>query len=51
MSLNFWLSNFRIIRAPVPWHDPYKQAKEFNEVHLFVVNHMMLELQNIWFDQ
>ena len=42
---------FRIIRAPVPWHESYKQIKEYTEAHLFVTNHMMLELQNIWFDQ
>ena len=41
----------RIIRAPVPWHDTYQQMKEFNEMHLFTTNPMMLELQNIWFNE
>ncbi len=40
-----------IIRAPVPWHEQFNLMKEFNETHLFVTNPMMLELQNIWFDQ
>ncbi|XP_064624417.1 dynein axonemal heavy chain 3-like [Lineus longissimus] len=41
----------RIIRAPVPWHHPYRVAKEQNEMGLFITNPIMLDLQNIWFDQ
>ncbi|CAH1793734.1 unnamed protein product, partial [Owenia fusiformis] len=41
----------RVIRAPVPWSESYKQAKEYDNTHLFTTNQLMLELQNIWFDQ
>ncbi|XP_069503771.1 dynein axonemal heavy chain 3 [Ambystoma mexicanum] len=39
----------RIIRAPVPWHNTYREAKEWNEGHLFLGNPMMLLLQQLWF--
>ena len=51
MNYVFDPCDFRMVRAPVPWHDTYRQGKEFNQGHLFVTNPMMLELQNIWFDQ
>ncbi|XP_043945444.1 dynein axonemal heavy chain 3 [Protopterus annectens] len=41
----------RVIRAPVPWHDAYREAKRFNENHLFTVNPMMLHLQHLWFTE
>ena len=41
----------RVIRAPVPWHDTYRENKDYNQTHLFITNRMMLELQNVWFDQ
>ncbi|XP_038676444.1 dynein heavy chain 3, axonemal isoform X3 [Scyliorhinus canicula] len=39
----------RVIRAPVPWHSAYGQAKVWNESHLFVVNPMMSLLQEFWY--
>ncbi|XP_037363374.1 dynein axonemal heavy chain 3 isoform X2 [Talpa occidentalis] len=39
----------RVIRAPVPWHTVYKQAKKWNEEHLHTVNPMMLRLKELWF--
>nr|KAG5713480.1 hypothetical protein BaRGS_025028 [Batillaria attramentaria] len=41
----------RVVRAPVPWHDTYTSRKSFNESHLFITNPIMLQLQNLWFDQ
>ncbi|KAJ1097170.1 hypothetical protein NDU88_002296 [Pleurodeles waltl] len=41
----------RTIRAPVPWHTSYREAKEWNEAHLFLVNPMMLLLQQLWFTE
>ena len=41
----------RMIRAPVPWHETYSQAKDLINTHLFITNPMMLELQYIWFNQ
>ncbi|XP_061175178.1 dynein axonemal heavy chain 3-like [Saccostrea echinata] len=41
----------RIIRAPVPWHETYRERKDYNTNHLFITNAIMQELQNIWFDQ
>ncbi|MGH0118801.1 UNVERIFIED_CONTAM: hypothetical protein FKN15_062263 [Acipenser sinensis] len=38
----------RIIRAPVPWSSSFRDAKNWNETHLFNVNPMMLELQQLW---
>ncbi|XP_055994863.1 dynein axonemal heavy chain 3 [Sorex fumeus] len=39
----------RVIRAPVPWHDVYKNVKKWNEEHLHTVNPMMLKLRELWF--
>ncbi|XP_053132344.1 dynein axonemal heavy chain 3 isoform X3 [Hemicordylus capensis] len=41
----------RVIRAPVPWHQIYQEARAWNESHLFTVNPMMLTLQEIWFSE
>ncbi|XP_068952632.1 dynein axonemal heavy chain 3 [Petaurus breviceps papuanus] len=41
----------RIIRAPVPWYKEYKAAKMWNEEHLFIVNPMMLILNELWFSE
>ncbi|XP_036755222.2 dynein axonemal heavy chain 3 isoform X5 [Manis pentadactyla] len=39
----------RVIRAPVPWHGIYRNAKKWNEKHLHTVNPMMLSLKELWF--
>ncbi|KAK2495200.1 hypothetical protein MC885_014560, partial [Smutsia gigantea] len=39
----------RVIRAPVPWHRVYRNAKKWNEKHLHMVNPMMLSLKELWF--
>ncbi|KAK7493483.1 hypothetical protein BaRGS_00015194 [Batillaria attramentaria] len=39
----------RVIRAPVPWHDTFREKKDYIEHHLFITNPIMLLLQNIWF--
>ncbi|XP_038526379.1 dynein heavy chain 3, axonemal isoform X1 [Canis lupus familiaris] len=39
----------RVIRAPVPWHCVYRNAKKWNEEHLHTVNPMMLSLKELWF--
>lgn len=41
----------RVIRAPVPWHNVYQEVKCWNEKHLFMVNPMMLTLQQLWFTE
>ncbi|KAJ7305844.1 hypothetical protein JRQ81_010210 [Phrynocephalus forsythii] len=41
----------RVIRAPVPWHNVYGEVKRWNERHLFIVNPMMLTLQQLWFTE
>ncbi|XP_073447159.1 dynein axonemal heavy chain 3 isoform X1 [Aquarana catesbeiana] len=41
----------RVIRAEVPWHSSYSDAHKWNEDHLFTVNAMMLELQQLWITQ
>ncbi|XP_041362756.1 dynein heavy chain 3, axonemal-like isoform X2 [Gigantopelta aegis] len=41
----------RIVRAPVPWHLTYQQCKSYNDIHLFITNRIMQELQDIWFDE
>ncbi|XP_014652699.1 PREDICTED: dynein heavy chain 3, axonemal [Ceratotherium simum simum] len=41
----------RVIRAPVPWHSVYKNAKKWNEEHLHMVNPMMLSLKELWFSE
>nr|XP_036848129.1 dynein heavy chain 3, axonemal [Manis javanica] len=39
----------RVVRAPVPWHGIYRNAKKWNEKHLHTVNPMMLSLKELWF--
>ncbi|XP_074179212.1 dynein axonemal heavy chain 3 [Rhinolophus sinicus] len=39
----------RVIRAPVPWHSVYRNARQWNEEHLHTVNPMMLGLEELWF--
>ncbi|ELK12134.1 Dynein heavy chain 3, axonemal, partial [Pteropus alecto] len=39
----------RAIRAPVPWHSGYRNAKKWNEEHLYTVNPMILSLEELWF--
>jgi dynein heavy chain len=41
----------RVIRAPVPWHNVYQNAKKWNEEHLHIVNPMMLNLKELWFSE
>ncbi|NXH21208.1 DYH3 protein, partial [Bucco capensis] len=41
----------RVVRAPVPWHSSYKEAKSWNERNLFIVNPLMLTLQQLWLSQ
>ncbi|XP_064448835.1 dynein axonemal heavy chain 3 [Mirounga angustirostris] len=41
----------RVIRAPVPWHSAYRNAKKWNEEHLHTVNPMMLSLKELWFKE
>lgn len=41
----------RVIRAPVPWHSVYRNAKKWNEEHLHTVNSMMLSLEELWFSE
>ncbi|XP_062847578.1 dynein axonemal heavy chain 3 [Trichomycterus rosablanca] len=38
----------RVIRAPVPWNQNYRDAHIWNTQHLFTVNPMMLHLQELW---
>ncbi|XP_065540385.1 dynein axonemal heavy chain 3 [Lathamus discolor] len=41
----------RVVRAPVPWHSSYIEAKSWNERNLFVVNPLMPTLQQLWLSQ
>ncbi|XP_032303513.1 dynein heavy chain 3, axonemal isoform X3 [Coturnix japonica] len=41
----------RVIRAPVPWHSSYKEAKSWNESSLFVVNPLMHTLHQLWLSE
>ncbi|XP_016078231.1 PREDICTED: dynein heavy chain 3, axonemal [Miniopterus natalensis] len=41
----------RAIRAPVPWHGVYRNAKRWNEEHLHTVNPMVLCLEELWFEE
>ena len=38
-----------VIRAPIPWHVEYQMAKDYNNLHLFITNPMMQELQVLWY--
>ena len=38
----------RTIRAPVPWHDSFHHAKQAQTHQLFVTNHLMTELHDLW---
>ncbi|XP_076842922.1 dynein axonemal heavy chain 3 [Brachyhypopomus gauderio] len=38
----------RVIRGPVPWSLSYREAHIWTTQHLFTINPMMLQLQNIW---
>ncbi|CAD5122382.1 DgyrCDS10813 [Dimorphilus gyrociliatus] len=41
----------RVIRAPVPWHEQYTEAKYFHLNHLHTVNPMMSLLQKLWLEE
>uniref|UniRef100_A0A493U1K4 Dynein axonemal heavy chain 3 n=1 Tax=Anas platyrhynchos platyrhynchos TaxID=8840 RepID=A0A493U1K4_ANAPP len=41
----------RVIRAPVPWHSSYEEAKSWNENSLFTVNPLMYTLQQLWLSE
>ncbi|KAM4656706.1 dynein axonemal heavy chain 3 [Amazona ochrocephala] len=41
----------RVVRAPVPWHSSYIEAKSWNERNLFIVNPLMATLQQLWLSQ
>ncbi|KAM9012434.1 dynein axonemal heavy chain 3 [Ara ararauna] len=41
----------RVVRAPVPWHSSYIEAKSWNERNLFIVNPLMPTLQQLWLSQ
>ncbi|XP_061330226.1 dynein axonemal heavy chain 3 isoform X2 [Pezoporus flaviventris] len=41
----------RVVRAPVPWHSSYVEAKSWNERNLFIVNPLMPTLQQLWLSQ
>lgn len=41
----------RVIRAPVPWHSSYKEAKSWNESNLFIVNPLMHTLHQLWLSE
>ncbi|TRY89707.1 hypothetical protein DNTS_033848, partial [Danionella cerebrum] len=38
----------RVIRAPVPWFESYKEAHTWQTENLFTVNPMLLHLQDLW---
>jgi len=38
----------RSIRAPVPWNDSMRVAKEAQTQQLFISNTVMTQLQNLW---
>ncbi|XP_037391966.1 dynein heavy chain 3, axonemal [Pygocentrus nattereri] len=39
---------WRVIRAPVPWSLRYQEAHGWNTEHLFTINPIMLQLQDLW---
>ena len=41
----------RVIRAPVPWHDRFQQAREAQVQQLFITNDIMAELQSLWWNK
>ncbi|XP_069036810.1 dynein axonemal heavy chain 3 isoform X1 [Lepisosteus oculatus] len=41
----------RTIRAPVPWSSGYREAHSWITEHLFTVNPMMLQLQQLWYTE
>ncbi|KAJ7400487.1 hypothetical protein BTVI_105082 [Pitangus sulphuratus] len=41
----------RVVCAPVPWHSSYGETKTWNERNLFVVNSLMLTLQELWLSE
>ncbi|XP_039273758.2 dynein axonemal heavy chain 3-like isoform X3 [Styela clava] len=41
----------KVIRAPVPWQDDCKKARDYCRSSLFTVSPIMLHLQNLWFDK
>ncbi|XP_048576009.1 dynein axonemal heavy chain 3 isoform X2 [Nematostella vectensis] len=41
----------RTVRAPVPWHTPYRQSWDINAKNLFITNPVMMEIQNLWYDR
>ncbi|XP_031567893.1 dynein heavy chain 3, axonemal-like [Actinia tenebrosa] len=41
----------RTIRAPVPWHDPYRTSWDSMAKNLFITNPVMMEIQNLWYDR
>ncbi|NWU12959.1 DYH3 protein, partial [Cephalopterus ornatus] len=41
----------RVVCAPVPWHSSYGEMKTWNERNLFVVNSLMLTLQELWLSE
>ncbi|XP_010216373.1 PREDICTED: dynein heavy chain 3, axonemal [Tinamus guttatus] len=41
----------RVVRAPVPWHSSYQEAKSWNETNLFTVNPLMHTLQQLWLSE
>ena len=46
----FFLS-LRTVRAPVPWHNSYRSAKESCTKNLFITNPVMMKIQNLWYDR
>lgn len=38
----------KTIRAPVPWHDSFRQAFDAQSQQLFITNRIMSELQLLW---
>ncbi|NXN95540.1 DYH3 protein, partial [Rhinopomastus cyanomelas] len=41
----------RVVRAPVPWHSSYVEAKSWNEKNLSRMNPLMPTLQQLWMSQ
>ncbi len=39
------------VRAPIPWHDSFGQAKEAQSQQLFATNTVMQQLQKLWHDK